>query len=77
MFVTCHIGEDYIEKEIEQQNTARNNYSDINQTSNTDAPGTSLLQTGIGPAPIKKIQRNVEELADNHTKWDSKRVAAD
>jgi hypothetical protein len=40
VFVTCHIGEDYIEKEIEQQNTARNNYSDINQTSNSDAPGT-------------------------------------
>jgi len=40
-------------------------------------PNSSLLQTGIGTAEIKKIHRNVEELADNHTKWDSKRVAAD
>jgi len=81
VFITCHIGEDYIEKEIEQWNSARNNDSSsgINQTSNTDAgAGASLLQTGIGHnMSTRKIQRNVEELADNHTRWDSKRVTAD
>jgi hypothetical protein len=46
VFITCHIGEDYIEKEIEQWNSARNNDSSsgINQTSNTDTgAGASLL----------------------------------
>ena len=83
VFITCHIGDDYIEKEIEQWISGRNNDSgsNMNKTANTD--GTSLLQTGIGQGSspnlpsARKIQRNVEELADNHTRWDSKRVTAD
>ena len=46
--------------------------TNINQT--TDQ---SLMNTNVGLKQTRKIPRSEEEMADNHTRWESKRVIAD